>query len=111
MVNLFAYTAIMLFAVLYLNELQEWFNEQLDYDYGVEGETGGLVFSLVMMCITVFPIFVITINNKLTKPAQGLINVGIIATILWVVRIFTRIAERPSFYFIACSFATLAYAI
>ena len=110
-INLLIYTVVMIFSVLYLSELQQWFNEQLDYDYGVEGQTGGIIFSMVMIMITTFTIFVVSSNKSLTKPIQGLINVGIIATILWVVRIFTRIAERPSFYFMACSFAAFAYAI
>ncbi len=111
LLNISIYVIAVVFAITYLSELQGWFNEQLDYDYAVEGQTGGILFSIVMLAITVYTLLVVVSNKALTKPALGLINIGIIATALWVIRIFTRIAERPSFYFLACSFAAFSYAI
>ena len=109
--NVLAYVGVTSFAVLYLAELQDWLNEQLDYDYGIEGETGGIIFSVLLLIITAYTIFTVFSNKSLTKPSQGLINVGIIAMACWVLRIFTRVAERPSFYFLPFSFAALAYAV
>ena len=109
--NVLAYIGATSFAVLYLGELQNWLNDQLDYDYGIEGETGGIIFSLLMLLITAFTIFMILSNKSLTKHSQGLVNVGIIAMVCWILRIFTRVAERPSYYFLPFSFAALAYAV
>lgn len=109
--SIIAYAGITIFAVLYLDVLQEWFNSQLDYEYGVEGNTGGIIMSVMILCMTSFSIYLVTSNEKLTKNSQGLINIGIIATVLWIVRIFTRVAERPSFYFLICVFASFSYAL
>ena len=43
--------------------------------------------------------------------SQGLINIGLIATLFWILRLATRIAERPSFYFLMFLFAAFTYAI
>ena len=109
--NVLIYVAIMVLAVLYLDVIQEWFNEQLEYDYGIEGETGGYIFSFLMIAMTVFTIFVVVFNKGLNKDSQGLINIGIIATVFWVLRLFTRVAERPSFYFLIYSFSAFAYSV
>ena len=109
--NVFSYIGATIFAVLYLGELQEWLNDQLDYNYGVEGEAGGIIFSVLMLTITAFTIFMLFSNRSLTGHSQGLVNVGIIAMACWILRIFTRVAERPSFFFLPFSFAALAYAV
>ncbi len=110
-INVAVYTVATALIAFNLEAVQEWLNAQLDYDYGIEGNTGGYVFAVVMLVITVFAIFVIVSNKALNKTSQGLINVGIVATVFWIVRIFTRIAERPSFYFLPFSLAALAFAI
>ena len=110
-VNTLIYCAIIVFVVLYLDIIQEWFNDQLDYNYGIEGGAGGIIFSLITIAMCIFAIYLIVSNKAMTKNTQGLINIGIIATILWVLRIFTRVAERPSYYFLICVFASFAYAI
>ena len=110
-INVILYFAIMIIAAVYLDEFQKWLNEQLDYDYGIESNSGGLIFSIIMVVITIFSIFVIGQKKEKSPQAVGLINIGIIATIFWVLRIFTRVAERPSFYFLTFSFAGFAYAI
>ena len=109
--NVLLYFGVASFAVVYLEELQAFLNDQLDYDYGIEGQTGGIIFAVVMMVITVFTMVMTVSSKSLNRSSRGLINVGLVAMICWVLRIFTRIAERPSFYFLPFSFAALAYAV
>ena len=109
--NLLIYIIIMVIAVLYLDIIQQWFNDQLEYDYAIEGNTGGIIFSLVIIALTAFTVFLLYNNKSLNEQSQGLINIGLIATIFWVLRIVTRVAERPTYYFIPFLFAALAYAI
>ena len=61
--------------------------------------------------MTAFTIFIVVSNKATSKNAQGLINIGLIATLFWVLRLFTRVAERPSYYFLICVFASFAYSI
>lgn len=96
---------------LNLESVQAWLNAQLDYDYEIESNTGGYIFAAVMLVITVFTIFAIVSSKALNKHSQGLINIAIIALVFWIIRIFTRVAERPSYYFLPFSFAALTYAI
>ena len=109
--NILLYIIFTLVTIAFLDVIQEWFNDQLDYNYGVEGNTGGIIFSIIMFGITCFSIFTIISNKELNEESQGLINIGIIATAFWGLRILTRVAERPSYYFLFFSFAALAYAM
>ena len=109
--NLFIYIVVMFIVVFYLEVIQQWFNDQFEYDYGIEENAGGIIFSLVIISLTIFTIFLIYANKSLNKQSQGLINIGLMATLFWVLRIITRVAERPSYYFLPFLFAALAYAI
>ena len=110
-INVFAYIVGTALVALNLEAVQAWLNAQLDYDYEIESNTGGYIFAAVMLVITVFTIFTIVSNKALNKHSQGLINIAIIALVFWIIRIFTRVAERPSYYFLPFSFAALTYAI
>ena len=43
--------------------------------------------------------------------ALVLYNVSLIAAVLWIARLFTRTAERPSYYFLPATFAVTAIAL
>ena len=68
------------------------------------------IFSFLLV-LTVFSTFLVVNNNKLDKASTGLFNVGVIAIICWFLRIFTRVAERPSFYFLFFSCALMGYSM
>lgn len=109
--SILLYIATTVLSVVYLENLQEFANEQLDYDYGIESNTGGIIFAIIALVMTAFTIYVTVKNKSITIESKGLINVGIIATFFWILRLFTRVAERPSFYFLLFLFAAFAYAI
>lgn len=109
--NALIYAAIMIIAVLYLDIIQQWFNEQLEYDYEIESGAGGVIFTILIVAMTAFAIFVTVSNRAVTKNSQGLINIGLIATLFWILRIFTRVAERPSYYFLICVFVAFSHSI
>lgn len=109
--NALIYGAIMIFAVLYLDVIQQWFNQQLEYDYEIEAGAGGIIFTILVVAMTAFTIFVVISNKDTSKNTQGLINIGLIAMFFWIIRLFNRVAERPSYYFLICVFASFAYSI
>ncbi len=109
--NVFMYAVVMVIAVLYLDVIQQWFNEQLEYDYEIEEGAGGVVFTFLVVLMTVFTIILTISNKKISKNIQGVINIGLIATFFWILRLFTRVAERPSYYFLIFTFASFACAI
>ena len=109
--NISIYLLILAIALLFLDVIQEWFNDQLEYDYDIEGNAGGLISSIIFIGITILTIVLVGKSKSLTVRSQGLINIGLIATLFWILRLATRIAERPSFYFLMFLFAAFTYAI
>ena len=110
-INAFIYTAFGGLAFVYIDLIQEWFNDNLDYDYGVEETGNGLIMFVIIAVVTLFSFFMILYYEKQTKESVGLLNIGVISLILWLLRLATRVAERPSFYFMFFSAAMLGYAL
>ncbi len=109
--NTIIYAAGLWFATTYLFDIQEWFNEQLDYNYEIEETGTGLIFLLVVILLTVFSMFMIYNNHKFSEKAQALMNINFITVFFWVLRLQTRVAERPSMYFMFMSCAFYAYGL
>ncbi|MBR2871311.1 MAG: EpsG family protein [Clostridia bacterium] len=109
--NVLIYVVIMVVCVMFLDFFQEWLNEQLEYEYEIEETEGGWVFSVLMVGITLYSLISLGMNGGFTKKNVGFFNVGIIATIFWILRLFTRVAERPSYYFMPFAMAALAGAV
>ena len=109
--NTFLYVALTAFIYLNIGVIQEWFNDVLDYDYGVEETGNGIIFFAVIAVITAFALFVVFYYKQQTPEFTGFINIGIITLMLWCLRLITRVAERPSYYFMFFSAAMVCYAI
>lgn len=109
--NIIAYIFSTGFAVVFLELLQGWFNEQLEYDYDVEGGTGGIVFSIAVLGMMIFAVIFAFQKGESKSHFTGIVNIGIISAIFWTLRIFTRTAERPSFYFLPFVFVAVSHAI
>lgn len=99
-------------SITYLDVIQDWFNEQLDYDYEIESTTSGSIYLAFLILLTLLTVFLIFNNRQnFNKNVKGVFNIGFIAVFFWVLRLSTRVAERPSYYFLFFSFAALASAI
>ena len=110
-VNTIIYAVFAVLAYLYIDVIQEWFNDKLDYDYGVEETGNGFIFFAIIALITVFSFFMILYYKKKTPESVGLLNIGVITFVMWLLRLATRVAERPSYYFMFFSAAMLCYAL
>lgn len=98
----------------YLDVIQAWFNDQFDYTYTIEETNSGMIFLLVLLLLTVFSL--ILINNRdgnlnVNKYTKALININFVSLFFWIMRLQTRIAERPSYYFLFFSCAFYATAL
>ena len=109
--NTLIYALFALIAYLNVGAFQEWFNNALDYEYEVEATGNGFIFFAVIAVITAFALFVVYYYKRQNTEFISLINIGIITFILWLLRLVTRVAERPSYYFMFFSVAMLCYAI
>lgn len=109
--NITIYVVGLWVAVTYLFDIQEWFNEQLDYNYEIEETGSGFIFLAVVLLLTAFSMFMIYNNHKFSEKAQALMNINFITVFFWVLRLQTRVAERPSMYFTFMSCALYAYGL
>ena len=109
--NMLIYGGISALSVYYIENIQQFFNDALDYDYEIESVGGGLLYLALLTGLTVMSIVVINSYNKLTKESRGFFNIGVIAVFFWIVRLVTRVAERPSYFFLFFSCALVAYAL
>jgi len=97
-----------------LNILQDWFNDALNYNYEIEYTGNGMIFLIVLILLSVFSIIMIYNRDggvNINKSIRTLININFITLIFWVLRQQTRIAERPSYYFMFFSCALYANAL
>lgn len=108
-INILLYVAITLITLLYLDQLNNFFNERFEYNYEIEETGNGWVFFVFLLLLTAVATILIVRIKRLNKESTGLFNVGVIAILFWFLRIFTRTAERPSFYFMFFSCAFIGY--
>ena len=110
--NIAIYGVCTYLATNYLFEIQEWFNETLDYEYTIEQTSNGGIFLIILALLTAFS-FIMLWDAKLldTSCGKAFMNINFIALLLWILRIQTRVAERPSFYFLFFSCALFSYSL
>lgn len=109
--NSLFYVIFAILAYVYLEVIIGWLNDQFDYMYGVDTPGNGYVFFAVITLVTAFSFFMILYYRKQTPESVGLLNVGIITQLMWILRLVTRVAERPGYYFVILSGAMLCYAL
>ena len=97
--TIFGYIVAMVIAYFNIGSIQNWFNNQLDYNYELEFTGNGYFIILIMFCVTAFSVFSVLNQQYRTRDVDGLLNIGIVTMIFWFLRLATRVAERPSFYF------------
>ncbi len=109
--NTVLYVGIGAFCVAYIEALQLWFNELLEYDYEIESTGNGGIFLAFLFVLTALAAFLLISYKRVNKESVGYLNVAILSLIMWVTRLVTRVAERPSYYFLFFSCAAIAYAV
>lgn len=109
--NTVIYGAFAGLAFVNIDTIQAWFNDTLDYEYGIEADNTGFIFFAIIVLVTAFSYFMILHYKKETRQSVGMLNVGGITLVLWFLRLATRVAERPSYYFMFFSAAMLCHAL
>lgn len=98
-------------SVYFLENIQDFFNDALDYDYEIETTASSPLFLVFILLLTTASIILLFSYKTLTVQARGFANVAIITVFFWILRLFTRVAERPSYYFLFFSCALIATAV
>lgn len=74
-------------------------NEVLDYNYEVEELSNGGIFFAILLIILVLAL--ITKSNWMKDIKERVVmNTGVLTVVIWVFRLISRTAERPSMYFL-----------
>lgn len=98
-INMLINIAVTVIAFFSYENLLAVANEWLDYDYGVEATGNGLIFFAILLIVLALGI--ITQSDWVKdKKSTVILNSGVITGILWVFRLISRTAERPSMYWL-----------
>ena len=113
-INIIVYSIAALVIGGNLSSIQQWFNDTLDYTYSIEYTGNGMIFLTVLLALTVFSMIMIYNREggfNINKDTRIFININFITLMFWIMRLQTRVAERPSYYFIFFSCAFYANAL
>ncbi len=108
--NILFYIIGALLATLYIEQIQNFFNDAWDLSYGVEKTGNGGIFFAYLLFLVVLSGFLLYQSNNIEKN-KFLMNLSIITVVFWALRLVTRVAERPSYYFMFFVCALVPYAI
>lgn len=103
LVVLTAYGIIGLFFHRFYAIITNW----MGYDYDIESTRNGGIFLLILLIIGFLGI---VYRKKLLERDQGnlfFLNMHFVVIMMWVFRMFTRTAERPTFYYLYASIILL----
>lgn len=109
--NVMLYGVLVWLSTLYLESIQSWFNEQFEYDYAIEETGSGGIFLLILLMLTIFSGVCLRSQMNINENIRTLFNINFIAIFFWILRLFTRVAERPSYYFLFFSCALVAFSL
>ena len=94
--------------------LQAWMANFLSYDYAeIEFIQNGYLMFMCILMISVFSIYMI-INQASSEKVdviRKLNNISYLTLVFWTMRLITRVAERPSYYFMFFTMVVFAYCL
>ena len=98
--NIWIWLATTVVSVVFLTKIQDFVNELLGYSYSIEETGNGYLFLAIMIVLLVLSLlqYKKTIEEK--PETIVLFNMQFVCFIFWILRLFTRSMERPSYYFI-----------
>lgn len=85
--------------LVYFQDIYELITNWMDYDYGIESTGNGGIFLIILLIIGFLGI---VYRKKLIEADEDnlfFLNMHFIVIMLWIIRMFTRTAERPTFYY------------
>ena len=107
--NIFLLIIGLILASTYLVALQVWANDNFEYDYGIEETGNGGIYLTIVLLMTLLSIMYYKHKGQNIGFTRFLFNANLLTLFLWILRLQTRIAERPSYYFLGISCALYAY--
>ena len=88
---------------LFFHKIYAMVTDWMDYDYVIESTRNGGIFLLILLIIGFLGIVYRKKLLELDKDNLFFLNMHFVVIMLWVFRMFTRTAERPTFYYLYAS--------
>ncbi len=88
---------------LFFHEIYTMVTEWMDYNYAIESTGNGGIFLIILLIIGFLGV---VYRKKLMETNQDslfFLNMHFVVILLWIFRMFTRTAERPTFYYLYAS--------
>ena len=100
-------------AVLFVNfaAFQNFFNELLGYEYGVEETGNGAIFMLLVLVLCAFSILVLYNKTQEMKGKELMVHFALMSVVFWLLRMVSRTAERISIYYMFGLYAYFSQAV
>ncbi|WP_294555799.1 EpsG family protein [uncultured Bacteroides sp.] len=102
---------IMFISLFAIEKILLFIGGMLSYDYGVEETGNGYIFFAIVLIITFFAQKrkkqILTLDDS----SSMILNINLLTFLMWVIRLFSRTAERMSFYFMPYTYVTMTQLI
>lgn len=106
--RLLLWGTIMLASLFAIEKILLFIGGMMSYDYGIEETGNGYIFFAIMLVITYFSYRfkdkLLAINDNNSR----IFNINLLAFLMWIVRLFSRTAERMSLYFMPYTYIMLS---
>ena len=96
------YVVMLVTFVVGFSTFQDFFNELLGYNYEIEETGNGGIFLALTIMICVYSSLVLSYKEKeqIDLGNYVIMHMAFMTVVFWVLRLFSRTAERVSYYFI-----------
>ncbi len=88
---------------IFFQRLYAWITDWMNYDYTIESTGNGGIFLLILLVIGFLGVVYRKRLLEADKDNLFFINLHFAVIMLWTFRMFTRTAERPTFYYLYAS--------
>lgn len=108
--NLIIFSVVSVIVIAIILPTQQYISWIFGYDYGTESVKNGFISFAVYLAVVIYICYFYKCNG-LSKEQVGLFNISLLVLDFWVLRLFSRIAERPSYYFLPYLIALLSQVV
>lgn len=105
--SLIIFFAVSTVLILLILPFQNYISFFFGYDYEIESTNNGRVSFAVYLIVTLYILYVYKSPYKKFS-GSGLFGIGLVSMFFWVLRLFTRVAERPTYFFLIFLIASLS---
>lgn len=105
--TLILYIVLLIFILLSIKTILFGTASILDYNYGIEETGNGQIFFILVLLVTIFGFLFRRAIIQQDEFNSVFLNINFISLFLWIIRLFSRTAERVTFYYMPSTYLVL----